>query len=1071
MAKLSYKFVNPSLTSKDKETLKVAGIKSGSRTKLPSGKIVLGLNRIGATIVSIGETVKGLKSIEEVRAISLRNEEVEERRADRDRQLDEKESSQERGAAKLSDKDKKKVPGEAKRKHGGKLKKAGGFLQQLLTPIWNLIEPFIKFAAITALLKWFQDEKNVEKVKKVVEFVKVIFEFLYEWGTFGITTLMEGFANLFGGMSKIQKGELGGVWDTIMGFGQLLVGFLALKGLAMFLNPFSLMGGILDMLSLLSSDTPELPDKPDKPDKAKNLKKKTWLQKFRQRIRILYKRLKNRWLKKILKVFNIVGVFLVDLAAKIAKWGVNFFKNTVKPLIDKAVEKAIEVFKKALPPNVLKRLGDGLDAVKKGGADILKRADDLTKPLREGASKVIDTTKDIIADPRQALSEVKQTIKKQVGGKASDLAKWFASTKFGKQVIAGAGVVKGAWDVTSDFAINQYKNFKSGLDDFIKGVTELPQTISNQWNKLAEGAQELAKRGKDFVVDKFLAPLKAGADDLIKNTPIGKFFVDQFAGKAGKEGGEGLFKKFVKMAKPGVLGVKNALDAAPFKIGPLDIIVDALIAAMELKAGQDPRRVALKLTGSILGLIAGTAILGAIGAGTGGIGAAILAGVVTGATQWGGEWLADKLADMIGIPKKDVSFLDAFSIDQKEIDEASKEDNKETPQASAGGLIRGVRLATGGPLTTPDTKIDPTNTGSYNPLAYEAAQKARSEARAEGLSEEEVEKKVAEATKASLKAQEEGEPQPGHKPPVPDAPTITSGPAEGFVGAAQVILQVMQNLFPGLNKKEAEEEAKDADGDTASSGDNSSHSSGGGYTGDPGSLAVSGSVIDKGVSISKAIMKEGGATKQAAAAIAGNMAHESAGFVPGIREGGPFGKSSKPWPKGTVGKGYGWAQWTNSRPGDRYDKFIESYGGDYNKMPSNTDNYKFLMSELLTGNGGFIRRGAGTSGSWSEFKAKTDVVNATVDFRKSWERAGVAHDESRIKYAKQFLPKLSAGGAVNNIGAISQSVAASHEKEDEDLVVVPVPKMIPMPINRTQGVSVNVAVSGKSDSVTRFENY
>ena len=63
----------------------------------------------------------------------------------------------------------------------------------------------------------------------------------------------------------------------------------------------------------------------------------------------------------------------------------------------------------------------------------------------------------------------------------------------------------------------------------------------------------------------------------ITNPTIGKFFVDQFAGKSGKEGGEGLFKKFVKMAKPGVVGVKNALDAAPFKIGPLDIIVDATI--------------------------------------------------------------------------------------------------------------------------------------------------------------------------------------------------------------------------------------------------------------------------------------------------------------------------------------------------------------------------------------------------------------------------------------------------------------------------------------------------------------
>ena len=176
MAKLGYKFVNPSLTSKDKETLKTAGIKSGSRTKLPSGKIILGINRIGSIVDGIGETVRGLKSIEEVRALSLRDTEVEERRADRDRQLDEKENSQERGrvGGKL---DEKKLKDETKRKHGGKLKKAGGFLQQLLMPLWNLISPFIKFAAIMGILKWFQDENNTKKVKKLVEFVKVVFEF------------------------------------------------------------------------------------------------------------------------------------------------------------------------------------------------------------------------------------------------------------------------------------------------------------------------------------------------------------------------------------------------------------------------------------------------------------------------------------------------------------------------------------------------------------------------------------------------------------------------------------------------------------------------------------------------------------------------------------------------------------------------------------------------------------------------------------------------------------------------------------------------------------------------------
>lgn len=236
----------------------------------------------------------------------------------------------------------------------------------------------------------------------------------------------------------------------------------------------------------------------------------------------------------------------------------------------------------------------------------------------------------------------------------------------------------------------------------------------------------------------------------------------------------------------------------------------------------------------------------------------------------------------------------------------------------------------------------------------------------------------------------------------------------GFLGVLKVLTETVAGLF---GKKGNQQGATNSSGGGSTSGTPSGGGttpSGGGYTGDPGNIAASGSVVQKGVEISKKIMSDTGATKEAAAAIAGNMAHESAGFVPGIREGGPFGRSSKPWPKGTVGKGYGWAQWTNHRPGGRYDAFIKSFGGDYNKIPTNADNYKFLMQELSQGNGGFIAKGAGTSGSYSEFKKKTDVVNATVDFRKTWERAGVAHDESRIKYAQQFLQQLASGGKVIN---------------------------------------------------------
>lgn len=205
-------------------------------------------------------------------------------------------------------------------------------------------------------------------------------------------------------------------------------------------------------------------------------------------------------------------------------------------------------------------------------------------------------------------------------------------------------------------------------------------------------------------------------------------------------------------------------------------------------------------------------------------------------------------------------------------------------------------------------------------------------------------------------------------------------------------LKRLLDVFEAITKKDFESLSGTSSGGGGSTDD-------GGTIDTSGIAAATGSVTDKGAAIAKKFMSNLGITKEAAAAIAGNFAHESGGFIPGIREGGPFGKNSKPWPKGTVGKGYGWAQWTNSAPGDRYDKFIQSYGGDYNKIPSNEDNLKFAIQEMK-----------GSNPLSASFKKSTDVASSAVWFRKNWERAGVHHDGPRISYAKGILAKMSSGG-------------------------------------------------------------
>ena len=159
--------------------------------------------------------------------------------------------------------------------------------------------------------------------------------------------------------------------------------------------------------------------------------------------------------------------------------------------------------------------------------------------------------------------------------------------------------------------------------------------------------------------------------------------------------------------------------------------------------------------------------------------------------------------------------------------------------------------------------------------------------------------------------------------------------------------------------------------------------------------------VNFGASIAKKLMQDfQGMSAAAAAGIAGNMDHESNGFIPDIREGGPYGGGSKPWPPGSH-KGYGWAQWT----GSRHDDFVNRFIGSFDKRATNENNYSMLAYEMKKPGGGFIGQ------TLAGYKAHTSPAAAAVDFRKTWERAGVAHDARRISAANKIAPLI--GGAAD----------------------------------------------------------
>lgn len=135
------------------------------------------------------------------------------------------------------------------------------------------------------------------------------------------------------------------------------------------------------------------------------------------------------------------------------------------------------------------------------------------------------------------------------------------------------------------------------------------------------------------------------------------------------------------------------------------------------------------------------------------------------------------------------------------------------------------------------------------------------------------------------------------------------------------------------------------------------------------------------------LMREFGLTKEDAAAVVGNLGHESGGFR--------LLQEIKPTVAGSRG-GYGWAQWTGPRR-----RAFEAWCQIKGLKPSSDEaNYGYLVVELRGSEGSAIPAVKAAKG----LRAKVEA------FERNFERAGVKHYDSREKYA---LRALSAYEAAN----------------------------------------------------------
>ena len=151
------------------------------------------------------------------------------------------------------------------------------------------------------------------------------------------------------------------------------------------------------------------------------------------------------------------------------------------------------------------------------------------------------------------------------------------------------------------------------------------------------------------------------------------------------------------------------------------------------------------------------------------------------------------------------------------------------------------------------------------------------------------------------------------------------------------------------------------------------------------------------------LMQELNLTDYQAAGILGNLAHESAGIQCDLRELGKNGGNGPCWPKGTLRKGYGWAQWTGSRMNEFIDFVMKNYNIDIQKTAATDDqNYAFLIYELKGVQRASIRA----------IKKTSNLRDATSEFMRVFEvpNAQYAHLDRRLNHAAQALASMNAVG-------------------------------------------------------------
>jgi len=243
------KLISPSIGSDE-----IQGTYVPSRgVKLVAIKTTKSFNQLGKTLVGIGKVTEEIRDIVKGNSVLIKDTAEDLERA-RDRAKDDAAEREAEGAGKKVGAQEKNQGKKELKKNMPKGKKGPlAWLDKILGPLKPLVEWLARTIISKVVLEWFADEKNLEKVERFWNVLSDIGTFIMGLAEGSIGSLFDGFANIFGGADKIKNGKLGGAWDMIVGFGQVLMGIAGLKVLGWLLNPFSLVQDLMGMADAIDA--------------------------------------------------------------------------------------------------------------------------------------------------------------------------------------------------------------------------------------------------------------------------------------------------------------------------------------------------------------------------------------------------------------------------------------------------------------------------------------------------------------------------------------------------------------------------------------------------------------------------------------------------------------------------------------------------------------------------------------------------------------------------------------------------------------------------------------------------